>query len=300
MLFADEAKKANRNSKRDHNSSFSILNFQLSTFNFQFPIFLPKGCLYFMPTVKEILSAINAFAPFASQCEWDNSGLLIGDAAKNVRRVGLALDLTRQTLNAAIEENVDLLVTHHPVIFRGVRALLAEDPLYELVRRGIAVISVHTPWDCANGGVNDVLCGLFSLSDIRTAETPDTPVPMLRLGKLEREMTPREFARFAAETLKTTVRLASCGKPVKTVAVCGGAAMELCESARLAGADVFLTGDAKHHELLDAAESVVAAGHFETERPAMAAFKEKLQAAFPALCCVLLPESNPVEFFGGR
>ncbi len=256
-----------------------------------------------MPTVNDLFSAINSFAPFATQCGWDNSGLLLGDAAKQVRRVGFALDLTRQTLQAATQENVDLLVTHHPVIFRGVKTLLSDDPLCELVRRGMAVISVHTPWDSADGGVNDVLCDLFALSDVRAVETPDAPVPMLRLGTLEQTLTPQAFAALAAKTLGTTVRLASCGKPVKTVAVCGGAAFEFCEPARLAGADLFLTGDAKHHELLDAVESgisVVAAGHFETEHPSVAVLLAKVQAAFPALECVLLREENPVEFFCDR
>ena len=256
-----------------------------------------------MPTVNDILSAVDRFAPFSAQCGWDNSGLLLGNADQAVNRIGFALDLTRRTMQAAVEEKVDLLVTHHPVIFHPVKNLFVGDPVYELIRRGISVISVHTPWDCADGGVNDVLCALFGLSDVRAVETPDTPAPMLRVGKLEEEMTPQAFAAFAAKKLNTTVRLASCGSPIKTVGVCGGAAMEFCEPARKAGADVFLTGDAKHHELLDAAESgisVVAAGHFETERPTVKTLCEKVQAAFPELDCVLLREENPVEFFCDR
>ena len=256
-----------------------------------------------MPTVQDVLQTIDAFAPFSSQCEWDNSGLLLGDANKEVRTVGFALDLTRQTLQAAAEEKVDLLVTHHPVIFRPRRNLLAGDPLYELVRSDTAVICVHTPWDCADGGVNDMLCALLDLQNVRKEQTPDTPAAMLRLGTLPQAMTPSAFACFAAKKLGAAVRLASCGKPIQTVAVCGGAAMEFCEPARLAGADVFLTGDAKHHELLDAVESgisVAAAGHFETERLSVDGLRAKVQTAFPALKCVLLPEENPVQLFLNR
>ncbi len=256
-----------------------------------------------MPTVSDILSAIDAFAPFSTQCDWDNSGLLIGDAKKDVARVGFALDLTPQTVRAAIGENIDLLVTHHPVIFRGVRSLLSQSALYALVRSGMAAISVHTPWDCAEGGVNDVLCALLELQNVRSLPTPDSPAPLLRLGELPREMTPRAFAAFAAEKLGATVRLASCGKPVKTVCVAGGSAIELCEDALSAGAQMFFTGDARHHELLNAAESgisVLAGGHFETEHPSMAALLAKVSAAFPALDCVALEETNPVEFFSNR
>ena len=253
-----------------------------------------------MPTVKDILNLIDAVAPFATQCDWDNSGLLVGDETKEVRRVGFALDLTSRTLKEAKKADVDLLVTHHLVIFRGKTRLLAGDPVFELVRGDIAVISCHTPFDCADGGVNDLLCALLELRNVCKVETPDTVAPMLRLGELERAMTPQDFAAFAAGKLGTTVRLASCGAPVKRVAVCGGAAMDLCDAARKHGADLFFTGDAKHHELLDAVESgisVLAGGHFETERPALTVLKTAVEKAFPALGCVMLHEENPVEFF---
>lgn len=256
-----------------------------------------------MPAVQEILSAIDALAPFATQCDWDNSGLLVGDRNKEVHRVAFALDLTQKTLQAAFEKKVDLLVTHHPVIFRAKRSLLSGDPVVELLRRDIAVISCHTPWDCASLGVNDILCGLLQLKDVHTVETPDSPAPFLRIGTPDSAMTPQRFAEKAARVLQTTVRLASCGKPIQTVAVCGGAAMEFCEPARLAGADVFLTGDAKHHELLDAVESgisVVAGGHFETEHPSIIGLKNLVQETFPALDCFVLEEENPVEFFTCR
>ena len=136
---------------------------------------------------------------------------------------------------------------------------------------------------------------------MKKIETPDTAAPLLRIGTLEQEMTPQEFAALCAKKFGTTMRLASCGKTVKTIGVVGGAAMEYCETARLHGADVFLTGDAKHHEMLDAVDSgisVVAAGHFETEHPSMFALKEQIEQAFPSLSCLVLEEKNPVEFFG--
>ena len=254
-----------------------------------------------MPTVKDIYDFLDARAPFATQCDWDNSGLLLGDANRQVRRVGFALDLTAQTLQQAVDEALDLLVTHHPVIFRPKRRLLSGELVYELVRHDIAVISSHIPWDCADGGVNDVLCIALNLSNVKKIETPDTAAPLLRIGTLEHEMTPQEFAALCARKLRTTVRLASCGKKIKTVAVVGGAAIEFCDAAKEHGADVFLTGDAKHHEMLDAVDSgisVVAAGHFETEHPSMFALKEQIEQAFTSLSCLVLEEKNPVEFFG--
>ena len=256
-----------------------------------------------MPTVKDIYDFLDARAPFATQCDWDNSGLLLGDANRQVHRVGFALDLTAQTLQQAVDEALDLLVTHHPVIFRPKRRLLSGELVYELVRNDIAVISSHIPWDCADGGVNDVLCIALNLSNVKKIETPDTAAPLLRIGTLEHEMTPQEFAALCAKKFGTTMRLASCGKTVKTIGVVGGAAMEYCETARLHGADLFFTGDAKHHEMLDAVDSgisVLAGGHFETEHLSVYRLKCEVERAFETVSCRVLDEKNPVEFFSGN
>ena len=116
-----------------------------------------------MLTVKELSAFLNTVAPYDTQCGWDNSGLLCGDPAKEVRCAAFALDLTSETLSMAKDAGADVLVTHHPVIFQPKRRLLSDDPVWALCRSGLAAVSVHTPWDCAEGGVSDVLCGLLGL-----------------------------------------------------------------------------------------------------------------------------------------
>ena len=252
-----------------------------------------------MPTVSDILNWLNEQTPFETQCDWDNSGLLVGDESASVERIGFALDLTNKTLAEAKKERIDLLVTHHPVLFSAQKNFLKGDPVFELAQSGIAAISTHTPFDQANGGVNDLLCELLDLQNVQTPHAQDGD--FLRVATLETAVSAAEFAAFAAKRLHTTVRLGDAGKPVKTVAVCAGAAMDLAPFAKECGADLYLTGDLKHHELLDALScglSVAAAGHFETERPAVAVLCERMRAAFPMIETVLLKEENPIRFIG--
>ncbi len=251
-----------------------------------------------MTTVKALSAFLNTVAPFDTQCGWDNSGLLCGDPEQEVATAAFALDLTGETLRLAAEAGADLLVTHHPVIFQPRRNLLSGDTVWALCKSGLAAISVHTPWDCAEGGVNDVLCGLFGLLNVRPVPSDETATPMARLGTCA-PCTPEAFAKTVAAALGTAVKLVPGKGEIRSAAVCGGAGMDFFFNALANGADAFVTGEAKHHELLAAAESgktLVVAGHFATEYPSMAALRQKVQAAFPALKTVLLPQPDPVTF----
>ena len=255
-----------------------------------------------MILVKDILNAVDAAAPLKTQCSWDNSGFLVGDETAEVKSIGFALDLTQATLAEARRQGVQLIVTHHPVIFHAPRNLRADSVLYALARSGIAAISVHTPWDGARGGVNDVLSDLIGLRDASPVPSAESEEPMVRVGSVD-SCTGKELAKRVAAALGTTVRLADAGNEIARVAVCGGAAMELLGDAIAAGADAFVTGDLKHHEALDAVAlgvTVVAAGHFETERPSLAALQKRIQAAFPELETVLLDEKNPLQFIAAK
>lgn len=253
-----------------------------------------------MIAVKDISEYINEFAPYDTKCEWDNCGILAGDKNDTVRKAGFALDLTAQTLENAKKAGVNLIVTHHPVIFKAQKTFLKGNPVFELAKSGINAISAHTCFDCADGGVNDVLCEILSLGNIKKIGSAECVLPMARLGEID-ETDPEIFAKEVAKKLKTTVRFVDGGKKIKSVAVCGGAGMSFLDEVIAAGADAYVTGDISHHEMLDAKEkdiTVVAAGHFETEYPAMAALEKKIKKRFPELETVLLSQSNPVRFIG--
>lgn len=253
-----------------------------------------------MVNVKTVSDYINSFAPYDTQCAWDNSGLLVGDPDSEVKKVGLCLDLTDETLKAALDNEVDLVITHHPLIFTPQKSFIKGDKAFELASRGVSLISAHTPYDCATGGVNDTLCELLGITEVNCVETEETPVPMVRIGNVK-EQTSIEFASFVAEKLNTICRVVDCSNKIKRVAVCGGAGMDFMPEVIKAGADAYVTGEMKHHEMLAAKEAgltVIEAGHFETENPSMTALKNKLENYFSQAEFVSLKQSSPVKFIG--
>ncbi len=254
-----------------------------------------------MITVKDILEYLDTLAPFDNKCEWDNCGLLIGDIKAETKKLGFTLDLTQSVLKSAIDNGVDLIVTHHPVIFRAQKNFLKGDIAFETAKSGISVISCHTCYDCAENGVSDILAetlGLVNISEVETEEKPSC----VRIGECD-ECSPLELAQRTAEILSTTVRLSRGNKNIKKVAVCGGAGGDFIFDALKAGADAYVTGDVSHHHFLLAEQlgmTVIGAGHFETENPSVFPLMNKVCAKFSEVTGIYLGEENPVEFIGNK
>ena len=173
-----------------------------------------------MITVKNISDYIDSIAPYNAKCEWDNCGILVGDKNKEVKKIGFTLDLTSEVLSDAINNNVDLIITHHPIIFRPVKNFLKGNLAYELAVSGISAISAHTSFDCANGGVNDVLCELLGIKNTEGVPDEECPVPMARIGEIE-PMSSVDFAKKVADVLGTTCRVADSENIIKKVAPYG-------------------------------------------------------------------------------
>ncbi|MBO5936223.1 MAG: Nif3-like dinuclear metal center hexameric protein [Clostridia bacterium] len=254
-----------------------------------------------MITVKNISDYIDSIAPYSSKCEWDNCGVLVGDKDKEVKKIGFALDLTSEVLDNAKENNVDLLITHHPIIFRPVKSFLKGNLAYELAVSGITAISAHTSFDCAKGGVNDVLCDLLGITNTEGVPDEECPVPMARIGEIE-PMRSSDFAKKVADVLGTACRVADGENLIKKVAVCGGSGPDdLLFSAASMGADAVVTGEIKYHIFLAAKEmgvTAIQAGHFETENPAVSALMKYINNEFNDVECVLLKQTNPTKIIG--
>lgn len=256
-------------------------------------------------TVRSIYEFLDSIAPFATQEDWDNSGFLVGCMDKKVEKVAVCLDVTHDTLAQAKAFGADLLVSHHPVIFHPMKGLREHAPgtesiVYEAVRDDIAILSAHTCWDLAEGGVNDVLATLCGLEDIEGILPDEQGNAMVRKGVLKAPVPAEEYADIVAETLGTVVRLSLPEKMVQTVAVCGGAGASFLPDLAREGIDAFLTGDAKHNDFLDAIDNdiaLMAAGHYETETVSMPVLKELLHAEFPDLEYQYI-ESSPVVYIG--
>ncbi|MDO4546626.1 MAG: Nif3-like dinuclear metal center hexameric protein [Clostridia bacterium] len=227
--------------------------------------------------VQDIYDIIDEFAPFNTQEEWDNAGILAGSKNAGVARILCALDLTQGVIDEAVRLDAELIVTHHPILFHARKNLTTDDPegllLCSLARSGKALIAAHTNFDKASGGVNCVLAQALGLEDIKPLEGG------LRIGTWK-----GTFARLCenvASSLNCVVRpYGDAGASVQSVAVCGGAGGSLWKMAREAGADAYVTGEIHHNDALDmTAWGLVGceAGHFHTENPSVKAMKTALQ-----------------------
>ena len=213
-----------------------------------------------MTTVKNIYDYINTIAPFDTQEDWDNSGFLLGEFRKEVKTVVLSLDGTKDAVTFAKSVNADLLLTHHPVIFSGLKRIEKGSAVYELINSDIAVISAHTSYDKAKDGINDCLAQMLELENIETLSNG-----YLVVGDLAQEMSVDDFAEFVGERLETKgLRYTDTDKLIKRVCVGGGSCSEYMWDA-YQNSDCFVTGDLKYHDMLDMSEAgfaCVSAGHF--------------------------------------
>lgn len=253
-------------------------------------------------TVNELYRALEARIPRELSCEWDNDGLMCcPDGGKEVRRVLVALDITAAAAEQAIAGGYDLIVSHHPLIFTPLSSLVVgeavADRVIRLLLSGVSAMSFHTRLDAVTGGVNDVLAERLGLLDVipfgQNGET------IGRIGTLAAPTSLPDFARLVKSvTGAEYVQISDAGIEVRRVALLGGGGAGDVEAARAAGADTYLTGELKHHQLTEAPErgmNLVMGGHFYTENPVCERLKEMLLAIDPSLA-VTLYNSNPVRF----
>ncbi len=240
--------------------------------------------------VNDVVQVLEQIAPFDTQMSFDNAGLLIGSQQQKVHKIGVVLDVTTSSVSQAVEQSVDCIVSHHPIIFAGLKSISENHPVYQAIRYGIAVISAHTNLDAAVGGVNDVLADVLKLQQVERLALPDEPTPpMGRVGLLPKEMSSKEFAAFVGNQLHTHVKYVPTSKTICKVAVCGGSGADFIIPALSAGADALVTAEVKHHQLLEASAldfMVVDAGHYETEQVIIAPLCDKLSqvSSVPVVC----------------
>ncbi len=222
-------------------------------------------------TMDEFVRLVEGLAPPELACGWDNSGLLLR-CGETVNRVLIALDATMAVADEAAVGGYDMLLVHHPTLFSPVKALDHRQPtdavIMKLIRSGISLYAAHTTYDKAHGGINDVLAQKLGLADIRVASGPDEG--MMRVGELAQPLDRNAFLERVKRALGENAVRASgwAGRQVRTVAVLGGSGGDFAAAAKLAGADALVTGEAKHHQFLEAAALgllLVEAGHYATE-----------------------------------
>ncbi len=264
-----------------------------------------------MTTVADILQYIETFAPQYMKEGWDHVGLNCGHMDAPVTRILVALDPFDEALQEAKAMGAELLVTHHALIWKpdfvtdgdaqGRRTLF-------LIENGIAHINAHTNLDKAPGGVNDALAAKLGLKDVRVLSPEGTDSAGKPYGLLRAGQTQAVTLRAFLETVRTALgcdglRYVNSGKPVRTVAVGGGACADEMRQVLAAGCDTFVTADVKYNQFRDAADwglNLIDAGHFFTERPVCQVLAEKLQGAFPEISVKISQnQQDCMKFYSG-
>ena len=234
--------------------------------------------------IYELYAELEKKIPASLSCEWDNDGLMCcPNRNSEVKKILVALDVTGQVVDYAIENGYDLIISHHPLIYKGIKALDDEGyvsaKLLKLICAGVSVMSFHTRLDATEGGVNDKLASLLSLND--TEPLFEDGIPLGRVGVLAEKMSAEEFAKKVKEVLKAPfVLLSDAKKEVHKVAVVGGNGGDLVGAAKAMGADTFVSGRLDYHSMTDAPDqkvrsiNLIEAGHFYTEDPVCSVIKE--------------------------
>lgn len=233
-----------------------------------------------MSKIKDIIEFVEGFAPLSLAMDFDNVGLLVGDSDTEVRTAVVALDITPEVVNEAAENGAQLVISHHPVIFEPLKSIDSSSVVYRLIKNGLSALCLHTNLDLSpDFGVNTCLAEAVG---VRNGSFVGDEC--LYIGELESELENRGFALNVKEALNCGgLRLTMPDKRVKKVALCSGSGGDLAPLAASLGADVLLTGEIKHHQILDANAAgiaVIDVGHFKSEDVVIAPFTEKLKKKF--------------------
>ncbi|WP_394847755.1 Nif3-like dinuclear metal center hexameric protein [Pendulispora brunnea] len=241
--------------------------------------------------VRDVVAVLEGIAPTRFAEPWDNVGLLLGDPSASVSRVLLAIDCTEAVADEARARGAELIVAYHPPIFQPLKRVTAPGLVFSAIRDGLAIFSPHTALDVAPGGTNDVLgdvVGLVTRAPLRTQPPKGgEPLPpgfgMGRIGDVEPTTRAALIERIKSGLGVSHALVAGpTAGDVRRVAVCAGSCGDLYRDALAAGADVFLTGELRHHDALAAAAAgmtVVCALHSNSERVALEALAQRLRGS---------------------
>ena len=231
--------------------------------------------------LREIINSIESVAPRSAQEAWDNSGMQVGDTGRDISSVLLTTDITEDVVNEAIICGCDLIISHHTLLFHGLKQVCGQSPQARVVemaiKHNIAIYSAHTNLDSVVGGINTKLAEHLGLSDVRL-------LTQSGLGAIVTLLQPMNYTDFIAHVNQildcSYVRYTRAAKEtVETVALCGGSGAEFIDQAIEQGADVYLTADCKYHEFQGAEGRIglIDIDHWYSERHARDIFRDIIE-----------------------
>lgn len=262
-----------------------------------------------MAAVKDIIDAIERYAPPALQENWDNTGLQIGHRDMEVTGVLTCVDVTPERIDEAVSLGANMIVSHHPLLFRGLKNVTGDSNVQLAVEKaivnGVAIYSSHTATDSTVGGVSAVMAENIG-AKVVSPLVPSSPGAQTGLGvvaELPESVAPDRFVEMAKQAfgnaMVRTSNLAVAPRDIRRIAMCGGAGDDLIDRAIAAGAQAYVTGELRYHHFVDYAPYIllVDCGHYETECATRTVFKNLLKNEFPNLKIIeSATEINPVTY----
>lgn len=264
--------------------------------------------------LKTIIDHIEKWAPKKLIDTWDNTGFQIGSLEKDIKNVMISLDLDEYILQQAIEKNIDLIITHHPLIFEPLKSIVSTNPkeklIIDIIKNDIMVYNAHSNLDLAIGGVSDQLAkklnikNTYNLREVLEDENHNETISYGygKVGQIQEKSLEKYIKEIKlALNLEDLIVYGSTDKNISTVAVCGGSGGDFIEDAVNLKADLYITGDIKYHEAQFAYErklTIIDIGHFHSEKIILPTIKEYLAKEFKSINIeVIKEESLPKQIY---
>lgn len=234
--------------------------------------------------VKDVITSLNQLAPEDLAQDWDNVGLQIGSLENKVSTILLALDGTLEVIQEAINLKADMIITHHPMIFSPLTKITNDTPqgkkIYQLINHNINLYTLHTNFDTAFGGTNDILANKIGLKEVEVINPNSDGMGIGRMGNIKRTSIKELVHMLKKELQVSHIRaVGDLDQEVTRVAICTGSGMGFIKSV-IGKVDILITGDVKFHEAQEAKElgiNVLDVGHYYSENIAMPSIKDHME-----------------------
>ena len=256
--------------------------------------------------VKDVIAVIEEFAPLSIQEGWDNSGLCVGSPEAEVTSVLFALDCTETLVDEAVECGADMIITHHPLIFSGLKKISPEDQVgaavIKAIRHGISIYAAHTNADKVLAGVSGAMAEKLGLTDVQILDEDGEGTGLGVVGNLPQPLSAEQLValvkdRFGLKVLKSSRPAEGL---ITRVAMCGGSGGSLIGAARKSGAQLYISGDISYHNYFTAdGFMIMDIGHYESEIEIVNILFSLIMKKFPTFAVRITQNinSNPIYYF---
>ena len=256
--------------------------------------------------VKDIISTIESFAPLSIQERWDNSGLCVGSPEDEVHSVLLGLDCTPELVDEAIACGADMIVTHHPLIFSGLKNISPENmvgaAVIKAIKAGISIYAAHTSADKVLAGVSGAMAARLGLTDVEILDEDGDGTGLGVVGNLPEPLPAEEMTRLVKE--KFGLKVLKSSRPlegmISRVAMCGGSGRSLIGAAMKSGAQLYVSGDISYHDFFtEKGFMIMDIGHYESEIEIVDILFSLIKKNFPTFAVRITQNiySNPIFYF---